>query len=60
MARPSLFRPLTLVAILAVVSILVWFVWGRNGADAAQRYRTAEVERGDITQSIAANGVFFW
>jgi len=56
MARPSLFRPLTLVAILAVVSILVWFVWGRNGADAAQRYRTAEVERGDITQSIAANG----
>jgi HlyD family secretion protein len=56
MARPSFFRPLILVAILAVAGSLAWFAWGRNGADAAQRYRTAEVERGDITQSIAANG----
>ncbi|MGD9788605.1 MAG: efflux RND transporter periplasmic adaptor subunit [Sulfuricellaceae bacterium] len=56
MARPSFFRPLILVAILAAAGSLAWFAWGRNGADAAQRYRTAEVERGDITQSIAANG----
>ncbi len=56
MARPSFLRPLILAAILAVAGSLVWFAWGRNGADAAQRYRTAEVERGDITQSIAANG----
>jgi HlyD family secretion protein len=56
MARFPLSRILTVIAVLAVSGSLAWFIWGRNGADNAQRYRTAEVERGDIVQSIAANG----
>lgn len=42
------------VAALVVVAVALWFAFGRGGEPA--RYRTALVERGDITTAIAASG----
>lgn len=56
MARFPFSRSLILVGLLAAVGVAGWFILGRSNSDASQRYRTAEVERGDIMQSVAANG----
>lgn len=39
---------------LAVLALALW--WTRDGGEAAQRWRTATVDRGDIQMSISATG----
>jgi HlyD family secretion protein len=56
MKRPPFSRLLIAAMLVAAAGLTAWFAWGRNGGDLAQRYRTTEVERGDIVQSVAANG----
>jgi len=56
MKRPPLSRLLIAALLVAAAGLAAWFAWGRNGGDLSQRYRTTEVERGDIVQSVAANG----
>jgi HlyD family secretion protein len=49
-------RGMAVFAVAAIaLALLAWFALGR-GADVEQRYRTQAVEKGDVTQSVSANG----
>ena len=47
-----------LIVLLLVVALGAagWWYWGRDEGPAAARYRTQAVDRGDIVQTITANG----
>ncbi len=52
----SLLQTRVIVAVVAVLLIATTFVACRNKEDNTQRYRTEAVDRGDITQTVSANG----
>ena len=57
MAIPTLVRRLIwLLVLAAIVTVAVIFVLKRRGADEESAYRTAPVDRGDITMTVTATG----
>lgn len=52
----SLLKTRVIVAIVAVLVIVTVFVACRGKGDDAQRYNTEAIDRGDITQTVSANG----
>lgn len=52
----SFLQPRVIVAAVAALLIAVVFVACRGKGDDLQRYRTEAIDRGDITQTVSANG----
>lgn len=52
----SLLNTRVIVAAVAVIVIVIAFVAWRGKGDEAQRYNTQAIDRGDITQTVSANG----
>jgi HlyD family secretion protein len=52
----SLLKTRVIVAVVAVLLIVTVFVACRGKGDDAQRYNTQAIDRGDITQTVSANG----
>lgn len=52
----SLLQTRVLVAVVAIILIATVFVACRGKGDDAQRYNTEAIDRGDITQTVSANG----
>lgn len=52
----SLLQTRVIVAVAAVLLLVTLFVACRSNGDDAQRYNTEAVDRGDITQTVSANG----
>jgi HlyD family secretion protein len=52
----KLLRPVVVIIVLAL-AMAGYFLWQRNGeGPASQRYKTQAVDRGDVVQSVTANG----
>jgi HlyD family secretion protein len=54
--RIRLSRPVLIGAVLALVAIVAAAAWIARPKAPAEPYRTAEIERGDLTRSVSASG----